>query len=83
MWLVFCCNNYMHKIYSRFSLLRRMTNIRAAKFSSEAKNDLIVPFQEKPAPGKFSTGEQQQIPAAELFSIFTADIITENRIFVR
>ena len=51
--------------------------------NSQAKNDLIVPFEEKPAPGKFSQGEEKQIPAVELFNLFTADIITENRIFVR
>ena len=73
----------MIKIYTRFRLLRRIIKMRAAKLSFQAKNDLIVPFEEKPAPGRYSAEDDKQISATELFSLFTANVITENRVFVR
>ena len=55
-------------------------------FAQPVRRESILPFTERPSEEKklpTQSAPKGQIPAAELFSIFTANIIREDVIFIR
>ena len=54
---------------------------KLGKVLGKLKVDSIVPFKEKPADEIKET--KGKMEASELFSLFTADIIKEDIVFVR
>ena len=73
--------------------MRRKSFLRKAKLNYNpkfARSNEITPFTEEPGindprrqANKNAKGEQSQLSAAELFSLFTADIIRQDVIFTR
>jgi hypothetical protein len=50
-----------------------------------ARSSDIIPFTERPSDARSSTesNSRDKLVAADLFSLFTADIIKEEKIFTR
>lgn len=60
-------------------MIKKTKRSKLIKVLRKLKIDAIVPFKEKPADEVKVSNER----ASELFSIFTADIIKEDIMFVR
>ena len=75
----------MIKIYSRFSLLKRMVTYKkyTRRLASSFSEDLIMPYAEKSAEENRTVKDGKVINAHDLFSMFTADIIKKDTVFVR
>ena len=54
---------------------------KVVKALRKMKIDSILPFKEKPSDE--IKGKKNEMEASELFSLFTADIIKEDIVFVR
>lgn len=54
---------------------------KVVKALRKLKIDAILPFKEKPSDEP--NGKKNEMEASELFSLFTADIIKEDIVFVR
>jgi len=73
----------MLKIYSRFRLVRRIVKLKKLAALLRTGKENVIAFKEEPSAGKLNKPVDHQITATDLFSMFTADIISSNKVFVR
>ncbi len=64
------------------NMKKKIKRSKLVKVLKTLKIDSIVPFKEKPSDTK-NEGKTNALDASELFSLFTADIIKEDIIFIR
>lgn len=73
----------MLKIYSRLRLARRIIKFQKITGLLKKGDETVIAFKEEPSAGKMNKPTGRELAATDLFSMFTADIISSNKVFVR